>query len=231
MKPELFIPLAGRSKKPLAGEDWHNRLTSFEEAVRSGGNVGLPLAENGLSAVDWDTGLEPARAFARAHPELCKVLSRTFRGIHALFAGTTATRKFKHGDIKGNGYIVIPPSTVWQKEEACLHTYRWLREDWDHLPTFPEELFPGLRTSERASRAVPQEIRDAQRYIRGIRAVSGSGGHNATFRVACILRDAGLDEASALAEMMEWNQTNAEPPWGAKELLHKVRDAFRKVMQ
>jgi hypothetical protein len=31
--------------------------------------------------------------------------------------------------------------------------------------------------------------------------------------------------------MVEWNQTNAEPPWTVKELLHKVRDAYAKVMQ
>lgn len=62
-------------------------------------------------------------------------------------------------------------------------------------------------------------------YIAHIRAISGQGGHNATFRAACKLRDSGLGEAEALAALVEWNETNAQPKWTVKELLHKVDDA------
>ena len=70
-------------------------------------------------------------------------------------------------------------------------------------------------------------IGNAREYISKIVAVSGQGGHDATFRAACKLRDAGLTEEEAFAELVVWNETNAQPKWTPKELLHKVKDAFR----
>jgi hypothetical protein len=56
--------------------------------------------------------------------------------------------------------------------------------------------------------------------------VAGEGGHNATYRAACKLRDAGLAEVEALAILSDWNETNASPPWSAVELEHKIRSAY-----
>lgn len=238
-----LIPLSRRSKGPLPGKDWHEDITDDPAVIRrwiaEGLNVGFPLAENGCSAADFDRILA-ARRFWKEHNDLCQVVSRTSRGIHVLFSGTAKTGKLmwnneEVGDKKGNGYLVWPPSRVWNREGAFLHEYRLIRgseiTDFSQLPPFPEDLFTAAAVEACSPHVVPEGIRDVRRYIRGIRAISGSGGHNATFRVACCLRDAGMDEASALAEMMEWNVTNAEPPWTAKELLHKVRDAYAKVMQ
>jgi hypothetical protein len=72
-------------------------------------------------------------------------------------------------------------------------------------------------------------IRDGIAYIRRIEAVAGNGGHNATFRAACKLRDSGLTAVEALKELSRWNETNATPPWSQKELAHKVEDAYRNV--
>ena len=71
------------------------------------------------------------------------------------------------------------------------------------------------------------EVRNAVAYIRRIHAVSGEGGHNATFRAACKLRESGLTRDQAIDCLADWNETNASPPWTAKELAHKVEDAFR----
>jgi hypothetical protein len=55
-------------------------------------------------------------------------------------------------------------------------------------------------------------------------------GSGACFRVACLLRDAGMTEAEALAEILAWNASGAaQPPWTVRELLHKVQDAFAKT--
>jgi len=81
-------------------------------------------------------------------------------------------------------------------------------------------LRPSVATTPR------KRIHDGAAYIAKIRAVSGNGGHNVTFRAACCLRDAGMDEAEALLTMLQWNKTNAEPRWSDLELLHKVRDAM-----
>ena len=69
-------------------------------------------------------------------------------------------------------------------------------------------------------------IERARRYISTIpAAVSGSGGHNATFHVACILvLDFELSPSEALILLSEYNQ-RCEPPWTEKELVHKIESA------
>src|SRR4051812_27979404 len=105
-----LIPLARNSKSPLAGEDWHNRISDdpAEHArwLRQGLNLGMPLEENVRVVVDFDDK-EQARAFYRLHRDLATVCVETRRGLHAHFSGTAQTRQFDGGDlIKGNGYVV-----------------------------------------------------------------------------------------------------------------------------
>lgn len=56
-------------------------------------------------------------------------------------------------------------------------------------------------------------------------AVSGSGGHNACYRVACVLRvDFDLTVEESLEAIREWN-ADCEPPWSEHELRHKLDEA------
>ena len=56
-------------------------------------------------------------------------------------------------------------------------------------------------------------------------AVAGSGGHNATFHVACILvQGFGLSPEQAFSLLQEYNLTCA-PPWSEKDLRYKLRGA------
>lgn len=68
----------------------------------------------------------------------------------------------------------------------------------------------------------------ARRYLTKIPgAVSGSCGHNATFKVACILVNGfALSPAEALPLLLEWN-TTCQPPWSESELRHKLANAER----
>lgn len=67
-------------------------------------------------------------------------------------------------------------------------------------------------------------IERARRYVaRCPVAISGQGGHNATFHVAAVLWNGfGLTEPDTLAVLQEWNQ-GCQPPWSEAELIHKVR--------
>jgi hypothetical protein len=69
-------------------------------------------------------------------------------------------------------------------------------------------------------------VERARRYVAKIHgAVSGQGGHNRTFHVACVLvRDFMLDRHDARDIISEWNAT-CVPPWTAKELEHKLDGA------
>ena len=58
-------------------------------------------------------------------------------------------------------------------------------------------------------------------------AMSGSGGHAATFRVACALvHGFALNEGDALSVMMDFNQRCA-PKWSERELRYKLNSAGR----
>ena len=59
-------------------------------------------------------------------------------------------------------------------------------------------------------------------------AISGQGGHNATFRAACWLVRLGLSEVESMILLREFNQ-RCQPPWTEKELEHKLRDAHKVV--
>ena len=57
------------------------------------------------------------------------------------------------------------------------------------------------------------------------RAVSGAGGHDQTFHVACVLvLGFDLSEDDAMGILREYNQ-RCEPPWSEAELAHKIRSA------
>jgi len=66
----------------------------------------------------------------------------------------------------------------------------------------------------------------AVRYLATIPpAVSGEAGHNATFHVACVLRNAfDLSVDESLEAIRDWN-ANCLPPWDDHELRHKLDDA------
>jgi hypothetical protein len=69
-------------------------------------------------------------------------------------------------------------------------------------------------------------IKRARRYVATMRpAISGSGGHQATWRVALVLmRGFALAQSDAMTIMLEYN-ARCEPPWSLRELEHKLHDA------
>lgn len=60
-------------------------------------------------------------------------------------------------------------------------------------------------------------------------AVSGSGGHQATFYAACTIYRFGLSEGEAWAALEWFNATKCQPPWSEGELRHKLADAYKVV--
>jgi len=74
------------------------------------------------------------------------------------------------------------------------------------------------------------KLERASRYLAEVEpAISGSGGHNTTFRAACKLVigfNLNTDEAFQLL----WEEYNprCQPPWTEKELRHKVKEADKQ---
>lgn len=68
----------------------------------------------------------------------------------------------------------------------------------------------------------------AERYVSKIDAIQGEHGDQSTFRVACaLLRDFGLDRATAWECFRNWNAQHASPPWAELELGKKFMNAER----
>ena len=69
--------------------------------------------------------------------------------------------------------------------------------------------------------------RQAMRYLDAMPpAISGNGGHNATYAAATVLvHGFGLQPQRATEILAERYNPRCDPPWSAKDLLHKVEDA------
>lgn len=221
-----LIPLASGSKEPLRGESW-KRLVSDDPAehqkwIAEGLNVGCPLAENGLSVVDFDTGVNPAREFFSQHKELCRVIVLTRRGVHFFFSGHTKTRKFDQGDIKGDGgYVVFPPSVVND------HQYRFVEGyEWKEPAPFPDNLFP----VESVREVTRKQVHDVMAYLAKIESIQGKDGSAGLVRAAAVCRDAGLSESETTVKLLWWNTLPVvQPPWPADEIARAVHRTYERV--
>ncbi|MGC3970608.1 MAG: bifunctional DNA primase/polymerase [Pirellulales bacterium] len=158
------------------------------------------------------------RAMQKFKERITTVVVTPSGGKHLYFSGVARNQQRNGYDVRSEGgYVCIPPSPGYRYETPLVPL--------EYLRPFPPELLK----EPNASRETTTIVREARCYILGIFAVAGQRGHSATFKAACKLRDEGLSEAEALAEMVEWNRTNANPPWSTKELLHKVSSAYAKV--
>jgi hypothetical protein len=136
-------------------------------------------------------------------------------GRHYYHSGNLRNQQNNGWDVRGEGgYVCVPPSPG----------YRFITPELpiEYLRPYPPEIIKPV------SRECTTIVREARRYILGIFAKAGQRGHNATFKAVCKLRKEGLSEVEALAEMVSWNETNSDPKWTVKELLHKVRDVYSK---
>lgn len=152
------------------------------------------------------------------------VVSKTRRGFHIYFrwpGSDIRNARAVEGkyDVRGEGgYVLAPPSRHRDGR------YEWVKriDKTEDLPPFKTIWRPDNRPVVNS-----RNIRDAVRYIEQIRAVSGSGGHDKTWKAACILAASGMSQAEAMLVLLRWNATNAEPPWSERDLLHKLEGAFR----
>lgn len=85
---------------------------------------------------------------------------------------------------------------------------------------------PTTRTAARATDSDRAKLVErCRKYIaRMPGAISGQGGHDATFSAACVAFKFGLTDGEALEVLTEFNG-RCEPPWNERELRHKLDDA------
>ena len=220
----LIIELVG--KVPAYRYQWKQRAKAEVVTARSYGIVCDQIA-----VVDADSRAKAVEIY-RTLPRTPWMV-KTRRGVHFYYRGTPELRcrKFKKLDIKagGDGYVVGPGSVV------DGHRYELIGEITLDLPHFDPSWFTDYGSEAKSNVRTPatcpllKRITRARNYVAKMKpAISGQGGHNRTFAVACrLVRDFNLTIEQAWPIMLEFN-TRCEPPWNEVELLHKLEDAAKR---
>ena len=101
--------------------------------------------------------------------------------------------------------------------------------EWTPPAASLEEPEPAIPAAPATHTATPVQER-ARRYLGKMAgAVSGQGGHDATFHAACVLiLGFGLSIDDARPVLQEWN-TKCQPPWSERELNHKLTEAAKQA--
>jgi hypothetical protein len=244
----LGLPIIPLNGKVPAVRDWQRfvadavNVTLWFSPAR-GANIGLRTGESGYVVIDTDT--EEAEAWVRAHCTATPMTARSGAGsLHRYYANPARKEVRNRQGLKGirgldvrghGGYIVLPPSVHPDTGRA----YEWLTELRPpvELPRFsPTWVYQRTRRKVHAEALSPSpdflELR-ATRWLQTVArespAVSGQGGHNATFRAACKLVhyfQVGRDAAIRL--MLAVYNPCCRPPWSEKEIEHKVDSAIER---
>jgi len=206
-------------------------------------NAAIALDMSGLVVIDADD-LGELEEFVKKYgsfPATFTVKSpRQGGGVHYYFkakniAYRRSLEEFPHIDIKHHGYVLISGSA---KREDGKVIGRYLITDNSPISDMPDWLLPLIEKPVASTQNRSREddwgeslnwwiMERARAYVAKMPpAISGSGGHNATFAAACALvRGFALSTEEAFEILEEYN-LRCEPPWSEWELRHKIQSAI-----
>ena len=232
----------GRCAKSNDATTWDTYLNVLQ---RQNGYTGLGYVfdGSGLFGIDLDGCVYPDGVIAPWAAEIIQQFSTTAEfspsgtGVHLYGLGTVGAGRKTAVDATFVAPGKQPGIEVYDRGRYFAFTGRLL----PGLPTEPvdcqaaldkliQRFWPAPKSGARVPAGPRTDIAErAARYLATIPgAVSGCGGHNATFRVACVLiLGFGLRPEAAFPLLAEWNE-KCEPPWSEKELWHKLGDADKK---
>jgi len=215
--------LCGFSVIPLQGKKPHPQITTWQEWQREQPSIeqivewfcdsevqayGIITGEvsNGLIVIDFDK-IRSYRKFKHDLPTIAQTYTvRTRRGKHVYLRPHTTikSRKFKGGDVQGEGhYVVGPGSTIRQ--------YTYKIEDTQEIRELDErETLQLQRWLTEASQQTTQEIEAPNamcqaRNIEGIYRTSAPqiGRNNALYKTAQIARRAGISKTEVSQRLVQ----------------------------
>jgi hypothetical protein len=233
------IPVKGKTPA-VPWTAYQKERASLDEVKKwftSGENYNLAVITGRISrlvVIDCDSR-DDAMWWRESHAETPLVATTGRGGSHFYYryprsqVGNRIRILGRKIDVRAEGGVVVAPPSIHPETNRAYQWEPWGQYALEEIPVFdpawcgPNECF----VCGSNAREFGLDIRNGASYIRHITAESGNGGHNATFRAACKLRDSGLSADEALDALRTWNETNAKPPWTEKELVHKIRDAYR----
>ena len=247
----------GPNKRPLL-KDWPNAATADETTIATWWTAGyrncqigivcgrasdLVVVDVDMSKGDGEAGLIALQTKYGPLPDT--ITARTGGGGRHLYfkfpildtIGNRAKLEGHSVDVRGEGgYVVAPPSI-----HDNGNRYGWIGDALEcaHLPAAWVEFLAGQPadhplTLHGQDRSIAPPDATTHRQAVDIcmtrpPAISGSGGHAATYGVAVMLvHGLRLPPATALGLLATIYNPRCVPPWSDAELRHKVADAATK---
>lgn len=237
------FPLAKGSKSPIKDFKWRDLSSNDVFQVydwmqeHPGCNWGIDTGKSGLTILDIDNKkgklgsleLELLEANNEPIPETFAVRTPT-GGYHHYYTGesrNTAEKLGKGIDTRGDGGFVVAPTSKVELGEYEIISSDPIAE----LPVWiNDKLGEAIQKEAKPDyyRDDPNDVLSAIRYVSvdAPVAVEGSGGNNATYGVACKVRDFGLSHDVAMRLMLDYYNKRCQPQWDDKELSGIVDNAY-----
>lgn len=236
-----LIPLKSNGKQPI-WENWPDRASADPAVISTWWDDGRPrnygVVADDYLVIDIDAkngkaGLESWAAMGGRFDTLC--VSTPTGGFHLYYdcPGDWSNSAGKLGDgldTRGRAAsFVVGPGSVIDGAAYAVH---------QDAPLLPAPAFVLGRLNAPRTRAesgvaplvdldLPVALDHARAYLLAApTAVEGDAGDQATYDVACGVRDYGISADTALELMLDnWNDRCA-PPWDVEALEAKIRNAY-----
>lgn len=240
------FPIVQGGKKALV--KWRKLSTTDLEQIeawwksRPSANIGIDTGKSNLFVLDVDVkngkdGRISLEMLTLDNEELPPTaVSRTPNGgFHYIFHTTAKVASDATGwlgeglDIRANGGYIVAPGSV-----SAAGAWEWLlpgpiaeAPDWliqaATKPSIQHEKPVNIENIDESF-----ALRRAKVYLTDSAppAIQGEGGDSRTFKVACELKDMGLDKGQALAMMFAHYNPRCMPSWTIDDLAVKVASAY-----
>lgn len=228
-----------RGKHPIEGA-WQKKATTDEKSIRRWwkqhplANVGIATGkDSGIFVVDIDgpAGRESLKTLPQI-PDTFTV-STGSGGLHFYFQyPPDFDIRNKQGhlpgiDIRGEGGYVLAPYSMHRSGNRYAFVDRNAAVSaYEHSAIFkPKEHVPIAPPV--APSSTSDQTKQASSYLSKMPpAISGSGGHDATFKAALVLmKGFKLSTGEAMFMLQTEFNPRCQPPWSEKELRHKLNEA------
>ena len=247
---ETKLPLSvynspASTTNPQTWSSFDTVVSKFDESQHSG--IGFVFtSDDQFCGIDLDGCRDPETGFVAdwAVDEVLRFSSYTeiSPSQTGLKIWITANSKLSKGR---NKKLKVPPIVASKDPGVEIYTqcrffavtghvykqYRQIEKREPEFQAFLEKHWsaaPAVDAPQHDWRSDDAVVERARKYLARIPgAVSGSGGHNATFHAACVLvKGFALTQDQAFDVISEWN-ASCDPPWSEHELKHKLNDAAK----
>lgn len=237
-----------RAFNGMASVSDENTWVSYDEAIgqiEKFDGVGFVFDErDGLCGIDFDACRNPDTGAIEQWAKDWIAKLDSYSEVSPSETGVKVVIRGKSPFPNGRKVVVAAETTSADKQPGievydrrryfCITGWRiggGLSPDVEERQAVLDELckhfFPPPKAPPTTAPLLDNQITErARKYVSTMPgSISGQGGHNAAFRVACVLiLGFSLSHDQAFALMSEWNN-KCEPVWSEREINHKLKSA------